>query len=101
MGDVLKGDTFVPIEKWQYGGYQPLRQHLELFLILPRFFTLDLGKVKLKSVERSPNGTPVRPPPNPATPVDAASLIAAALKKRFNANYRYEVIFSFVISLVH
>merc|ERR1719334_1421086 len=50
----------------------------------------DLGKVKLKSVERSPNGTPVRPPPNPATPVDAASLIAAALKKRFNANYRMD-----------
>ena len=54
-----------------------------LFLIFS-----DLGKVKLKSVERSPNGTPLRPPPNPATPVDAASLIAAALKKRFNANYR-------------
>ena len=81
LGDVLKGAVALFLNKmW-----------LDVWgILILSFYPSDLGKVKLKSVERSPNGTPVRPPPNPAMPVDAASLIAAALKKRFNANYRYE-----------
>ncbi|XP_064625244.1 mitochondrial fission regulator 2-like [Lineus longissimus] len=42
-----------------------------------------LSSVKLKSVERSPGGTPIRRQPKESDPSDAASLIAHALKKKF------------------
>ncbi|XP_046566806.1 mitochondrial fission regulator 2-like [Haliotis rubra] len=41
-----------------------------------------LGTVKLKSIKRSPGGTPVRGKPN-SDSLDAASIIAQALKKKF------------------
>ncbi|KAG1688936.1 Mitochondrial fission regulator 2 [Nymphon striatum] len=43
-----------------------------------------LGSVKLKKVDRSPGGTPVRKNPLSVDRDDPASLIAAALKKRFS-----------------
>ncbi|KAK3090751.1 hypothetical protein FSP39_014328 [Pinctada imbricata] len=43
-----------------------------------------LGSVKLRSIQRSPGGTPVRKPPvAPSNTTDPASLIAVALKKKF------------------
>lgn len=42
-----------------------------------------LGKVKLRSVERSPGGTPLRKAPLPSDGNDPASIIAQALKKKF------------------
>nr|XP_054771849.1 mitochondrial fission regulator 1-like [Lytechinus pictus] len=42
-----------------------------------------LGTVKLKSVARSPGGTPIRKAPKPSDANDPASIIARALKKKF------------------
>ncbi|XP_072170390.1 mitochondrial fission regulator 1-like [Diadema setosum] len=42
-----------------------------------------LGTVKLKSVARSPGGTPIRQPPRQTDHTDPASIIARALKKKF------------------
>eukprot|EP00055_Hartaetosiga_balthica_P005944 m.18170 g.18170 ORF g.18170 m.18170 type:complete len:294 (+) comp4916_c1_seq1:93-974(+) len=42
-----------------------------------------LGTVKLKSVARSPGGTPMKGDKPESTPCDAASMIAAALKRKF------------------
>jgi len=42
-----------------------------------------LGKVKLRSVERSPGGTPLRKSPITNNDSDPASIIAQALKKKF------------------
>lgn len=42
----------------------------------------DMGKVKLKKVDRCANGTPVKPPA-PQNTDDPATLIALALRKRF------------------
>ncbi|XP_071964369.1 mitochondrial fission regulator 2-like [Antedon mediterranea] len=42
-----------------------------------------LGSVKLRSIARSPGGTPVRQAPKLSNSMDAASLIAQALKKKF------------------
>lgn len=50
-----------------------------------------LGKVKLRSVERSPGGTPLRKTPLPADGNDPASIIAQALKKKFAHRRRHEV----------
>jgi len=50
-----------------------------------------LDKVKLRSVERSPGGTPLRKPPLPTDGTDPASIIAQALKKKFAHRRRHEV----------
>ncbi|XP_022089675.1 mitochondrial fission regulator 1-like [Acanthaster planci] len=42
-----------------------------------------LGSVKLRTVARSPGGTPIRQKPRPTTANDAAALIAQALKRKF------------------
>ncbi|XP_038047401.1 mitochondrial fission regulator 2-like [Patiria miniata] len=42
-----------------------------------------IGSVKLRTVARSPGGTPIRQKPRPATANDAAALIAQALKRKF------------------
>ncbi|EDO39669.1 predicted protein [Nematostella vectensis] len=42
-----------------------------------------LGSVKLRSVQRSPGGTPLRTKPLPTEGTDPASIIAQALKKKF------------------
>ncbi|XP_072045780.1 mitochondrial fission regulator 2-like isoform X2 [Amphiura filiformis] len=42
-----------------------------------------LGTVKLKSVARSPGGTPIRQPPKACISNDPAALIAQALKRKF------------------
>ncbi|KAJ7326526.1 mitochondrial fission [Desmophyllum pertusum] len=49
-----------------------------------------LGKVKLRSVERSPGGTPLRKPPISTDGSDPASIIAQALKKKFAHRRRQE-----------
>ncbi|KAJ7375548.1 mitochondrial fission, partial [Desmophyllum pertusum] len=49
-----------------------------------------LGKVKLRSVERSPGGTPLRKPPISTDGSDHASIIAQALKKKFAHRRRQE-----------
>ncbi|XP_028407367.1 mitochondrial fission regulator 2-like [Dendronephthya gigantea] len=43
----------------------------------------DLNQVKLKAVERSPGGTPIRRPPRKTKAADPASIIADALKSKF------------------
>eukprot|EP00041_Stephanoeca_diplocostata_P031753 m.997233 g.997233 ORF g.997233 m.997233 type:complete len:175 (-) comp24021_c0_seq23:209-733(-) len=47
-----------------------------------------LGTVKLKTVQRSPGGTPMRPTgasrAPPAAPMDPAAMIAMALKRKFS-----------------
>jgi hypothetical protein len=43
----------------------------------------NIGSVKLKSVQRSPGGTPLRARPVESEPLDPASIIANALKKKF------------------
>ncbi|CAH1772240.1 unnamed protein product [Owenia fusiformis] len=47
-----------------------------------------LGKVKLNRVKRSPGGTPLRQKPLISDSSDPASMIAAALKKRFASQRR-------------
>ncbi|PVD23188.1 hypothetical protein C0Q70_16451 [Pomacea canaliculata] len=48
----------------------------------------DLGKVKLKPVERSPGGTPVNKNPKPSA-TDPASIIAEALKRKFRNHVQH------------
>ena len=43
----------------------------------------DLNQVKLKAVERSPGGTPIRRAPRKTKRTDPASIIADALKSKF------------------
>lgn len=43
-----------------------------------------INNVKLRHIERSPGGTPLRKPPLQSEPSDPASLLAVALKRRFS-----------------
>lgn len=49
-----------------------------------------LGKVKLRTVQRSPGGTPLRKPAVSTVGSDPASIIAQALKKKFAHRRRLE-----------
>ncbi|XP_065843118.1 mitochondrial fission regulator 2-like [Oscarella lobularis] len=49
-----------------------------------------LDKVKLRSVARSPGGTPLRQKPRESEALDPASLIAAALKKKFAHRFKHQ-----------
>ncbi|XP_067135195.1 mitochondrial fission regulator 1-like [Centruroides vittatus] len=49
-----------------------------------------INSIKLRHVERSPGGTPIRKPPLPSDPSDPATLLAVALKRRFSRIHPHE-----------
>lgn len=48
-----------------------------------------IGSVKLRSIKRSPGGTPIREKPLPSKSQDPAAMIAQALKRKFSNTQVY------------